>query len=206
MGRQMLKFSFPQRLNRAVLFYNFRESKHIVQWLQENSYRKLLNLEGFRLRDKVYDSIFFSTTIRFGEWPTCRFLGTCPSYFRQSITCSRDNAPLSMTILVERLLICRFLGKIGMKRGKLATHSLALFRACRQIYEETTSLWLGRILFDFNHVITLVDRLSSLPAFTLLRIRFIRVSADPLVLRVEGQITTHSTESCGRSKYFPAFD
>lgn len=187
MGRQMLKFSFPQRLNRAVRFYNFRESKHIVQWLQEISYRKLLNLEGFRLREKVYDSIFFSTTIRFGEWPTCRFLGTCPSYFRQSITCSRVNAPLSTTILVERLLICRFLGQIGMKNRNLATHSLALLRVCRQIYEETKSLWLGRILFDFNHVITLLDKLSLLPDLTLSRIRFIRVSADPLVLRVEGQ-------------------
>jgi hypothetical protein len=74
-----------------------------------------------------------------------------------------------------------------MKNRNLATHSLALLRACRQIYEETKSLWLGRILFDFNHVITLLDKLSSLPAFTLSRVRFIRVSADPLVLRVEGQ-------------------
>jgi len=73
------------------------------------------------------------------------------------------------------------------KNRNLAIHSLALLRACRQIYEETKSLWLGRILFDFNHVITLLDKLSSLPAFTLSRIRFIRVSADPLVLRVEGQ-------------------
>ena len=134
----------------------------------------------------MYDSIFFSITIRFGEWPS-RFWGTCLSYFRQSITCSRENDPLSATTLVGRLLICCFLGQIGMKNRNLAIHSLALLRACRQIYEETKSLWLGRILFDFNHVITLLDKLSSLPAFTLSRIRFIRVSADPLVLRVEGQ-------------------
>ncbi len=74
-----------------------------------------------------------------------------------------------------------------MENRNVATHSLALLRACRQIYEETKSLWLGRILFDFNHVITLLDRLSSLPAFTLSHIQFIRLSADPLVLRVEGK-------------------
>jgi len=79
MGPQMLRLSFPRRLNRAVHFYDFRESKHIVFMAPKNIKQETAETWGFRLLDKVYDSLFFLTTLRFGEWYTGRFLGTCPS-------------------------------------------------------------------------------------------------------------------------------
>lgn len=64
---------------------------------------------------------------------------------------------------------------------KPAPHSLALLRACRQIHEEMKgSHWLEKVLFCFERVEELLDKLSPLPTTTLSKIRHIRTGGTPL--------------------------
>lgn len=46
---------------------------------------------------------------------------------------------------------------------KPAVNSLTILRSCRRIYSEASSLWLERVLFNFEDIITLRDKLSALP-------------------------------------------
>ncbi|KAK2813975.1 hypothetical protein FQN50_000379 [Emmonsiellopsis sp. PD_5] len=60
------------------------------------------------------------------------------------------------------------------RRMKPAPNSLALLRSCRWIHNEAKSLWLGNVLFSFENVDDLMDKLSPLPESTLAQIRFAR--------------------------------
>ncbi|KUJ23935.1 uncharacterized protein LY89DRAFT_776141 [Mollisia scopiformis] len=95
------------------------------------------------LRDKVYDSVFTSTRVTFGQRPI-----------------SRHNH----------------------KSIKPATHFLALLHVCRQIFEETKYVCLGRVLFNFERVESLLDKFSSIPSNTVSQIRHVRTRGYPLVL------------------------
>lgn len=64
-------------------------------------------------------------------------------------------------------------GRIERKNMKPAPNSLALLRVCRQTFEENKSLWLGRVLFNFEGVRSLLDKLSLLPSTKLSQIRYV---------------------------------
>ncbi|KAH8586940.1 hypothetical protein B0O99DRAFT_472899, partial [Bisporella sp. PMI_857] len=98
------------------------------------------------LRREVYDFLFMSTRVTFGNRST---------------------------------------GRIKHKKIKPASHSLALLRVCRQIFEETKSLWLGLLLFNFERIEYLLDKLSSIPSPTLSQIRHLRTRGHPLILPFE---------------------
>jgi hypothetical protein len=102
----------------------------------------LLRLPG-ELREQIYDFLFVSTRVTFGERST---------------------------------------GRIGRKTLKPAPHSLALLRVCRQIYKEGKSFWLGRVLFNFENVESLLDKLSQLSLTTLSQIRHIHTRGHTLML------------------------
>lgn len=61
---------------------------------------------------------------------------------------------------------------------KPAPNSLAILRTCRQINRETQGLWLNRVLFNFDTICTMLDKLSTLPEGTVSEIRYLRVSAE----------------------------
>jgi hypothetical protein len=63
-----------------------------------------------------------------------------------------------------------------------AAHSLALLSVCRQIFDETKTLWLQRLLFNFESVESLFDKLSPLPSATLSQIRYLRTRQDSWIL------------------------
>jgi hypothetical protein len=102
----------------------------------------LLRLPG-ELREQIYDFLFVSTRVTFGERST---------------------------------------GRIGRRTLKPAPHSLALLRVCRQIYKECKYFWLSRVLFNFESVESLLDKLSPLPLATLSQIRHVRTRGDTLML------------------------
>jgi hypothetical protein len=53
---------------------------------------------------------------------------------------------------------------------------------CRQIYEEGKALWISRVLFNFENVESLLDKLSALPHATLSQIRHVRTRGQSLML------------------------
>lgn len=55
-----------------------------------------------------------------------------------------------------------------------ARNALAILRVCHQIYDEAGDLWISRVLFNFEDGMTLMDKLSSIPYETLIRIRHVR--------------------------------
>ncbi len=59
---------------------------------------------------------------------------------------------------------------------------LALLRVCRQIYKEGKSFWLGRVLFNFEDVESLLDKLSQLLVATLSQIRHVCTRGHTLML------------------------
>jgi hypothetical protein len=63
-----------------------------------------------------------------------------------------------------------------------AAHSLALLSVCHQIFDETKTLWLQRLLFNFESVESLFDKLSSLPSATVSQIRYLRTRQDSWIL------------------------
>jgi hypothetical protein len=67
---------------------------------------------------------------------------------------------------------------------KPAPHSLALLRVCRQIHEETKSLWLGVILFNFEGVEGLLDKLWPLLSSSLSQIRRICTRSHDLPIHM----------------------
>lgn len=66
---------------------------------------------------------------------------------------------------------------------KPAPNSLAILRTCRQINQEAKALWLGLVLFSFEKVEAMLDKLSTLPLTTISEIRQVRVGGRPLILQ-----------------------
>lgn len=58
---------------------------------------------------------------------------------------------------------------------KPAPNSLAILRTCQQIYDEISQTWLGEVLFNFEEMEALLDKLSLLPTPTMGRIRHVRI-------------------------------
>jgi hypothetical protein len=106
----------------------------------------LLRLPG-ELREQIYDDLFVSTRVSFGQ---------------------------------------RGIERIGSRNLKPAPHALAVLRMCRRIHEEANPLWLSRILFNFEDVERLLDKLSALPLDTLSQIRHVRTRGHTLPLRPPG--------------------
>lgn len=65
-----------------------------------------------------------------------------------------------------------------------APNSLAILRTCRQIHQEAGALWLGQVLFSFEHADDMLDKLSPLALGTLSQIRQVRVGGRPMRLRM----------------------
>lgn len=61
-------------------------------------------------------------------------------------------------------------------------HALAILHVCRQMYHETASLWLSRILFNFEDISTLLNKLTAPPPEILPQIRNIRIAGRALYL------------------------
>ncbi|KAH8695187.1 hypothetical protein BGW36DRAFT_382259 [Talaromyces proteolyticus] len=76
----------------------------------------------------------------------------------------------------------RSISRISTKRIKPTPNSLAVLRTCSLIKQEAGALWLGQVLFNFECVEDMLDKLSVLPSTTLSQIRHIRVSGRPLML------------------------
>ncbi|KAJ0414386.1 hypothetical protein BJY00DRAFT_318871 [Aspergillus carlsbadensis] len=66
------------------------------------------------------------------------------------------------------------------KRMKPAPNSLAILRSCLLINREIESSWISQVLFTFERVHDLLEKLSSVPRAVVERIRHIRVDANPL--------------------------
>ncbi|PYH76171.1 hypothetical protein BO82DRAFT_387499 [Aspergillus uvarum CBS 121591] len=60
----------------------------------------------------------------------------------------------------------RILSRLTFITVKPAPNSLAILRACRLTYEETTGLWLGQVILSFETVEGMLDKLSPLPPAT----------------------------------------
>lgn len=69
---------------------------------------------------------------------------------------------------------------------KPAPNSLAILRACRQVNREAGGLRLSQVLFSFESVEDMLDKLSVIPLTTLSQIRHVRVGGRPLVLQPIG--------------------
>ncbi|KAF1961541.1 hypothetical protein CC80DRAFT_589880 [Byssothecium circinans] len=63
-------------------------------------------------------------------------------------------------------------------------NSLAILRTCHQIHAEARDIWIKRVLFDFEHGVAMMDKLSSLPPDTLSKIRHVRVTGDVVLLNI----------------------
>ncbi|KAL3486493.1 hypothetical protein BJX62DRAFT_241917 [Aspergillus germanicus] len=68
------------------------------------------------------------------------------------------------------------------KLMKPAPNSLAILRSCRSINREIGSSWLGQVLFAFERVHDLLEKLSSVPRGVVEQIRHIRVGSQPIIL------------------------
>ena len=123
------------------------------------------------LRDKVYNFLFLSTRITFGK----RIAGRYDYKFNFMST--------------------RTVGERTAGRNKYikpAAHSLALLRVCRQIFDETKSLWLERVLFNFESIEGIFDKLLYLPSATLSRIRYLRTREDSWILSFDNGSFHHN--------------
>ena len=81
----------------------------------------------------------------------------------------------------------RTTGRISRKTMLSAPHALAILRVCRQVHDEIEALWLGLILFSFEHVEAMLDEFSPLSPNVLSRIRHVRTSGQTLMLSFEGR-------------------
>ncbi|PGH29360.1 hypothetical protein GX50_07884 [[Emmonsia] crescens] len=81
----------------------------------------------------------------------------------------------------------RTLGRIESQRMKPAPNSLAILRSCRRIHEEAKALWLGHVLFNFEHAEDLMDKLSPLSEAILSQIRFVRTGGRPVMFSFPGE-------------------
>jgi hypothetical protein len=65
---------------------------------------------------------------------------------------------------------------------KPAPNFLAILRSCRSINREIGSSWIGQVLFAFESVHDLLERLSSVPRNVVEQMRHIRVGSQPILL------------------------
>ncbi|KAF5877858.1 uncharacterized protein Bfra_000020 [Botrytis fragariae] len=56
-----------------------------------------------------------------------------------------------------------------------ARNALAILRVCKQMYQETSNIWISRVLFDFEDTFPLLDKFSLLPISTISQIRNVRI-------------------------------
>ncbi|KAM0153364.1 hypothetical protein ACHAQE_007694 [Botrytis cinerea] len=56
-----------------------------------------------------------------------------------------------------------------------ARNALAILRVCKQMYQETSKIWINRVLFDFEDSFPLLDKFSLLPISTISQIRNVRI-------------------------------
>ncbi|KAL2851272.1 hypothetical protein BJX68DRAFT_266181 [Aspergillus pseudodeflectus] len=68
------------------------------------------------------------------------------------------------------------------KMMKPVPNSLAILRSCRFINREIGSSWLGQVLFAFERLHDLLEKLSSMPRPVVEQIRHIRVGSQPILL------------------------
>jgi len=68
--------------------------------------------------------------------------------------------------------------------------SLAILQTCRQIYNETRSMWLSEVLFSFEKPEDLLDTLSAQPSTIVSQIRHLRVRGGSLQLRPRDDATS----------------
>ncbi|OQE14813.1 hypothetical protein PENFLA_c035G08901 [Penicillium flavigenum] len=64
--------------------------------------------------------------------------------------------------------------------------SLAILRTCHQIKQEAGALWLGLVLLNFENPKHMLDKLSTLRLTTRSKIRHVRVSGRPFLLKPIG--------------------
>jgi len=67
-------------------------------------------------------------------------------------------------------------------RFKPAPNALALLRTCRRIRDEIGDTWLGKVLFHFEELEEMLDKLTPLPVQIVSKLRHIRVSGKALTL------------------------
>ncbi|KAH6626637.1 hypothetical protein B0J18DRAFT_425297 [Chaetomium sp. MPI-SDFR-AT-0129] len=72
--------------------------------------------------------------------------------------------------------------RIGRVNIKPAPNGLALLRTCRRAYLEIGDSWLRQVLFCFETIETMLDKLSALSVDTLSKLRYLRVRGDTLLL------------------------
>ncbi|KAL3447172.1 hypothetical protein BJX65DRAFT_308236 [Aspergillus insuetus] len=68
------------------------------------------------------------------------------------------------------------------KLMKPAPNSLAILSSCRSINRQIGSSWIGQVLFGFERVHDLLEKLSSVPRGVVEQIRHIRVGSQPILL------------------------
>ena len=73
-------------------------------------------------------------------------------------------------------------GRKGDNVIKPRPHALAILRVCRQMHHETHALWVSRILFNFEDISTLLNKLTVLPPSTLSQIKTLRIGGRALFL------------------------
>ncbi|KAF7894757.1 uncharacterized protein EAF01_010207 [Botrytis porri] len=59
-----------------------------------------------------------------------------------------------------------------------ARNALAILRVCKQMYQETSNIWISRVLFDFEDTFPLLDKFSLLPISTISQIRNVRIRTN----------------------------
>jgi hypothetical protein len=68
----------------------------------------------------------------------------------------------------------RYIGCQKQVTIKPRPNALAILRTWRQVNQEAASLWPGRILFNFEILEELLDKLSPLPAATIAKLKHVR--------------------------------
>ena len=79
--------------------------------------------------------------------------------------------------------------RMGSKLVRPAPHSLAILYTCRQLYAETNDIWVSRVTINFLSPISMMDRLSAIPAIALGNIRHLMVTMISPSSRSAGLLT-----------------
>ncbi|KAM6478330.1 hypothetical protein HDV62DRAFT_371405 [Trichoderma sp. SZMC 28011] len=74
-----------------------------------------------------------------------------------------------------------------------APHGLAILISCRQAYVEIGRSWIGQVLFCFETVKAMVDKLADIPLETLSMIRHIRVSGHAMRMEIGDELAQWDT-------------
>lgn len=76
----------------------------------------------------------------------------------------------------------RAVSRIGCLRIVPAPNALSLLSTCRRSRDEIGRTWLHQVLFSFEDVQTMMDKLTALPNGTLSQIRHLRIRGETLML------------------------